>query len=163
MDRIVRIGSFLLIVPGSIAILLSGSMPISECPGEGDRYGDHKCNHDPTHRVCAKLLGSDGQPLSWGDGDFWNITGQSEFKWDAEIRANHGDSWCICMWATAKLIHNVGCDNVHLRCDATDVSYVMEQYTDGGVDLEPAKDCLRKKCHVAARLLQNTTDPDALV
>ena len=29
---------------------------IAVCPGEGLRYGDRKCNHDPTHRVCAQLL-----------------------------------------------------------------------------------------------------------
>jgi|688.fasta_scaffold362814_1 hypothetical protein len=26
---------------------------IEVCPGESDRYGDFKCNHDNTHRVCA--------------------------------------------------------------------------------------------------------------
>ena len=28
------------------------------------------------------------------------------------------------MWATARLIATVGCENVHLRCDATDLAYV---------------------------------------
>ena len=32
------------------------------------------------------------------------------------------------MWATARLIATVGCDNVHLNCAATDVSYVEKQY-----------------------------------
>ena len=31
---------------------------IAVCPGEGPRYGDFKCNHDRTHRVCAQLLDS---------------------------------------------------------------------------------------------------------
>mmetsp|Transcript_53973 Transcript_53973/g.150097 ORF Transcript_53973/g.150097 Transcript_53973/m.150097 type:complete len:213 (+) Transcript_53973:92-730(+) len=120
---------------------------VARCPGEGDRYGDHKCNHDPTHRVCAQLLDSSGQPLSWGPkGDFWEITGQKAFQWDGEIRANHGDSWCICMWATARLITSVGCESVHLHCDATDVPYILKSYEDGGVDLEPAKQCLQQKC-----------------
>eukprot|EP00928_Gymnodinium_smaydae_P067925 TRINITY_DN5093_c0_g1_i1.p1 TRINITY_DN5093_c0_g1~~TRINITY_DN5093_c0_g1_i1.p1 ORF type:complete len:220 (-),score=28.52 TRINITY_DN5093_c0_g1_i1:268-876(-) len=119
---------------------------IEVCPGESARYGDHKCNHDQTHRVCATLLDKQGQPLNWGDGDFWEITGQKAFQWDADIRANHGDSWCICMWATARLIESAGCDNVHLNCDATDVAYVEKQYSDGGVDLAPAKKCLEKKC-----------------
>merc|ERR1719326_2219326 len=139
-------------IPLVIFILVSSAMccsaqhssDLAMCPGEGDRYGDHKCNHDETHRVCAKLLGSNGQPLSWGKGDFWQITGQEAFKWDDEIRANHGDSWCICMWATARLIQSAGCDNVHLDCAATDVDYVMKSYTDGGTDLKPAKDCLRR-------------------
>eukprot|EP00416_Gambierdiscus_australes_P043301 CAMPEP_0171101394 /NCGR_PEP_ID=MMETSP0766_2-20121228/54884_1 /TAXON_ID=439317 /ORGANISM="Gambierdiscus australes, Strain CAWD 149" /LENGTH=148 /DNA_ID=CAMNT_0011561431 /DNA_START=48 /DNA_END=494 /DNA_ORIENTATION=- len=128
---------------------------VSVCPGEGARYGDHKCNHDPTHRVCAQLLDSADKPLSWGPkGDFWEITGQKAFQWDKQIIENNGDSWCICMWASAKLITSVGCENVHIRCDATDVPYILKQYTDGGVDLEPAKQCLQQKCGGAALVEQ---------
>eukprot|EP00933_Yihiella_yeosuensis_P028232 TRINITY_DN2205_c0_g1_i2.p2 TRINITY_DN2205_c0_g1~~TRINITY_DN2205_c0_g1_i2.p2 ORF type:complete len:164 (-),score=39.24 TRINITY_DN2205_c0_g1_i2:281-772(-) len=128
---------------------------IAVCPGESDRYGDRKCNHDETHRVCAQLLDKSGQPISWGSGDFWQITGQEAFKWDADIRANGGDSWCICMWATATLIKKVGCSNVHLHCDSTDTSYVLGKYNDGGVDLKAAHDCLKQKCpNVAAALVQ---------
>merc|ERR1712224_472265 len=119
---------------------------VAVCPGESGRYGDHKCNHDQTHRVCAQLLDSSGQPMEWGSGNFWQITGQTAWQWDNQIRANNGDSWCICMWATAHLIESAGCENVHLRCDSTDVQYVMQSYSDGGVDLAPAKDCLQKKC-----------------
>ena len=34
------------------------------------------------------------------------------------------------MWATARLIATVGCENVHLRCDATDVAYVEKSSLD---------------------------------
>ena len=40
----------------------------------------------------------------------------------------------------------VGCDNVHIHCESTDVAYVMSKYTDGGVDLAEAKSCLKSKC-----------------
>eukprot|EP00401_Gymnodinium_catenatum_P045233 CAMPEP_0117508968 /NCGR_PEP_ID=MMETSP0784-20121206/27229_1 /TAXON_ID=39447 /ORGANISM="" /LENGTH=206 /DNA_ID=CAMNT_0005304553 /DNA_START=75 /DNA_END=692 /DNA_ORIENTATION=- len=134
---------------------------IEVCPGEGDRYKDHKCNHDATHRVCAQLLDA-GQPKSWGTkGDFWQITGQKAFQWDADIRANNGDSWCICMWATASLIQSVGCENVHIRCDSTDVAYILKSYTDGGVDLEPAKTCLQQKCsHEERKMTTSRTAPE---
>eukprot|EP00913_Durusdinium_trenchii_P026436 g24802.t1 len=93
-------------------------------------------------------------------GNFWEITGQTAFQWDSEIRKNHGDSWCICMWATARLIATVGCENVHLRCDATDVAYVEKSYSDGGVDLAPAKECLQKKCNsLALQRLDDATTP----
>eukprot|EP00931_Biecheleriopsis_adriatica_P026275 TRINITY_DN16001_c0_g1_i1.p1 TRINITY_DN16001_c0_g1~~TRINITY_DN16001_c0_g1_i1.p1 ORF type:complete len:184 (+),score=37.66 TRINITY_DN16001_c0_g1_i1:71-622(+) len=133
---------------GAILGLLSPAAgDIAVCPGEGARYEDFKCDHDSTHRVCAKLLDAEGSPLDWGSkGNFWQITGQTAFQWDDEIRANHGDSWCICMWATARLISAAGCENVHLDCAATDVKYVMKSYADGGVDLEPAKTCLQQKC-----------------
>ena len=44
----------------------------------------------------------------------------------------------------------VGCDNVHINCPATDVSHVMSSYNDGGWNLKEAKDCLQRKC-----ILQN--------
>ena len=49
--------------------LLHESTLIEACPG--DTRGDYKCNHDETHRVCAKLMDEHtGKPLSWGPGDF---------------------------------------------------------------------------------------------
>jgi len=130
-----------------LVLAMGSANALDMCPGESDRYGDHKCNHDGTHRVCATLLDKQGAPMNWGSqGNFWQITGQSAFQWDDQIRANNGDSWCICMWATARLIEQAGCDNVHLRCDSTDVQYVMSKYHDGGVKLNAAQDCLVKKC-----------------
>jgi len=125
---------------------------ISKCPGEGPRYGDYKCNHDRTHRVCAKLVDNPTscKELSWNEdgSSFWDITGQQRWNWKDKICAapNPGDSWCICMWATANLIKEVGCDNVHIHCESTDVSYVMSSYQDGGWDLQQAKSCLQRKC-----------------
>ena len=61
---------------------------------------------------------------------------------------NRGDSWCICMWAFASLIQSVGCDNVHIRCEATDVQYMLENYRaiEDQVDLEDPLECLPKLC-----------------
>ena len=50
------------------------------------------------------------------------------------------------MWATARLIEKVGCENVHIRCDSTDVKYVLSKFKDGGVDLQHAHECIRKMC-----------------
>ena len=116
----------------SVAAFLGSAVPstVEACPGEGPRYGDFKCNHDGTHRVCAQLIDNVSHaPLKWGTGDFWDLTGQKAFQWSDRIVAppNPGDSWCICMWATASLIKQAGCDNVHLRCDSTDVAYVLGQ------------------------------------
>ena len=70
------------------------------------------------------------------------------FQWDRQIvsEPNPGDSWCICMWATASLINRVGCDNVHIRCDATDVDFVLGSYHDGGHRLDSAHECLKRRC-----------------
>merc|ERR1719188_1553331 len=151
----------LLALASWLQLAAAAATDLAVCPGEGDRYEDFKCDHDPTHRVCAKLLDGEGEPLNWGKGDFWEITGQKAFQWDDQIRANHGDSWCICMWATARLISSAGCDNVHIDCAATDVAYVEKSFTDGGVDLEPAKDCLKKKCPAAAPAVQRLDDAGA--
>jgi len=129
---------------------------ISVCPGEGPRYGDYKCIHDRTHRVCAKLVDDSNtcNELSWNENgaSFWDITGQQQWNWKDRIcgTPNPGDSWCICMWATANLIKEVGCDNVHINCSATDVNHVMNSYKDGGWNLQEAKSCLQRKC-----ILQN--------
>ena len=129
---------------------ISAASDLAVCPGEGPRYGDFKCNHDSTHRVCATLVEKGtGQPLSWGPaGDFWQITGQKAFQWNDRIigEPNPGDSWCICMWATASLIEKVGCENVHLHCDATDIDYVLSSYHDGGQPLHAAHQCIKQKC-----------------
>ena len=79
----------------------------------GPRYGDFKCDHDGTHRVCAKLVDNSTSctELSWNDDgkSFWDITGQQRWNWKESIcsEPNPGDSWCICMWATANLIKEV--------------------------------------------------------
>ena len=71
----------------------------------GSRYGDYKCTHDQTHRVCAKLVdNSDGSctELQWPLGtkmvSFWDITDQQGWNWKDKICSapNPGDSWCIC-------------------------------------------------------------------
>merc|ERR1719369_491165 len=125
---------------------------VSVCPGEV-RNGDFKCIHDKTHRVCAKMVDNKDnicKELSWSDKGlgFWSITGQEKWNWKDQICAgpNPGDSWCICMYATANLIKQVGCENVHINCPATDVSYILGSYQDGGWSLSQAKQCLQRKC-----------------
>ena len=86
---------------------------ISTIKSAGPRYGDFKCIHDRTHRVCAKLVDNPTScnELSWNDNgaSFWDITGQQPWNWKDKICSapNPGDSWCICMWATANLIRAV--------------------------------------------------------
>jgi hypothetical protein len=114
---------------------------------KGDTRGDSKCNHDPTHRVCAKI----------GDvgSSFWKFTGQTSWC-DTKGHYSAGDdkvrcppdepTWCICKWATAHWIEGVGCDNADIDCDATDICNLKSSYTDGGVELAPARDCIAVKC-----------------
>ena len=45
----------------------------------------------------------------------------------------------------------VGCDNVHFECDATDVNYILGEYLDRDVngevvEITNAKCCMLKKC-----------------
>merc|ERR1712146_293732 len=134
----------------ALVLAVSSVVAINTCPGEGARYGDFKCNHDPTHRVCAKLKDSSGAKVMWGDKDFWQLTGQPD--WSDQVvtaAANPGGDWCICMWATASLIKQVGCSAVHIDCAATDTGYMMQKYTDSGEDLTSAKQCLNTKCGTA--------------
>lgn len=141
--------------------LVSARGEIGVCPGEG-RWDDHKCNHDSRYRVCAQLIDEHlpgGAPRMWAGSDFydiagedfWDITGITSPLWEDSIVANHGDSWCIDMWATAFLIRDLGCENVHVRCDATDVSYLMTAYSLGSSSVpedvwEGARQCFKGKC-----------------
>jgi hypothetical protein len=61
--------------------LLSVSAAIEVCAGEGPRYGDFKCNHDRTHRVCAKLKDDKGEKIMWGNNkNFWQTTVQPDWS-----------------------------------------------------------------------------------
>ena len=138
----------------------TGAQEVQICPGEGPRYGDYKCNHDGTHRVCAQLIEDKDTdpcqpPRKWGNQTFWQITGQEAHQWDHMIKGepNPGDSWCICMWAFAAMVETVGCDNVHFRCEATDVAFVLTHPNDRygmGRDLTSAHECIRAKCPTQA-------------
>jgi len=142
-------------------VYLDNAKEVVPCPG--DDRGDRKCNHDRTHRVCAKLVdNTNGQckRLKWGTKDFWEITDQVKWEWSKLICSDEdrygepkpsGEHWCICMWATERLINKVGCDNVHFECDATDVNYILGEYLDRDVngevvEITNAKCCMLKKC-----------------
>merc|ERR1719440_96025 len=119
--------------------------PFELSPCLGEVREDFACTHDDTHRICATLL--DGTaPLKWGATDFWKTTGQQGWADSITDKPNPGDSWCVCMWATAELITGVGFDNVHLNCTSSDIDYVLAAYEDGGADLAPAHKCLQAKC-----------------
>jgi len=130
-----------------LAVIIGGAVGLKPCPG--DTRGDRRCNHDSTHRVCAKI-GVKGT-------SFWEFTGQT--SWCGTIGhygGPYGDrprcpaeepTWCICKWATASWIKGEGCtDSVEFDCEATDVCNLKSSYTDFNVDLAPAHDCIMKKC-----------------
>lgn len=123
---------------------------IEICPG--DTRGDRKCNHDMTHRVCAKI----GVRVT----SFWKFTGQRSWcgtkgSYDLKYSPHGHDvrcprstpSWCICKWATAKWIKGEGCNaSIQFNCAATDVCNLKLSYKDFNVDLKPAHDCMKTKC-----------------
>jgi len=120
---------------------------LKPCPG--DTRGDRRCDHDSTHRVCAKI-GISGT-------SFWQFTGQRNwcnsvgYYWGAYGREPRcpadKPSWCICKWATARWIAGEGCnESVQFDCEATDVCNLKSSYSDFNVNLKPAHDCMMLKC-----------------
>jgi hypothetical protein len=115
---------------------------VQSCPGAATT-----CNYDDNHRVCAQMLDEEGKPLEWGNaGSFWDIAGKKKGRpglaqaqaltWDNEvlpkaISTNGGDSFCTDMWLIAGLTARVGCENMHIRCEATDVQYLVSRYMEG--------------------------------
>jgi hypothetical protein len=80
-------------------------------------------------------------------------------RWDAEIRQNQGDSWCTCATCTSEIIHKVGCDSIDIRCEATDIDYIMASPVTEWDDL---KACLQTKCPTAAMLLDDAMMSDSI-
>jgi len=128
---------------------------VEKCPGDtrlhGDPRRDYRCNHDETHRVCAKLVDRSDDTCTrhmWGDKNFWQLTNQTEVEWKDKVcnPPNPGEYWCICMWATATLIDKVGCENISINCGATSIKHIMSKKVDGNQKLDKEKECLRQKC-----------------
>lgn len=113
------------------------------CSGELADLGEHKCDRDKTHRVCARLLDDDGFPLK--DYDFHELAYQRQLIINEQTKRNGVDSWCIDLYAISRLITTNGCENVYIRCDATDVDFVIKKYSKGKCFTQ-AKECLQKQC-----------------
>ena len=142
---------FIVLLPFLLAITTNALL--KQCAGDTrpglDPKDDRKCNHDSTHRVCAKI----GEP----DTSFWHFTGQTSWcgssyddnanNWMSETRCPPDKpTWCICKWATEKWINGEGCDNIEIDCDATDVCNLKASYVDYDVDLANARKCIEDKC-----------------
>jgi len=133
------------------------------CPGD-TRGPVHEvvCDHDATHRVCAKI----GDP----DTSFWEYTGQTNWC-DQDLYSNRNGqagtlscqpdrTWCICKWATARWIAGVWTTwnqqgstcppSIEINCAATDICVTHQglyfSYSDYGVQLGPAHHCVKQKC-----------------
>lgn len=126
---------------------------LAVCPGDIN-HGQRCNNEDSNQRVCAQVLDDDGKPKMWGENkDFWDITNKDmKNHFIDKIRENKGDSMCIGMGMTAKLIQEAGCKDVHIRCEASDLSYMMTRYSDAGMDLTSLKQCLQDQCKVGQTL-----------
>lgn len=77
--------------------------------------------------------------------------------WDHDIRRNGGDSSCIDMWSTARLVQKVGCENVVIRCQSTDVNYVLARlkiWRDGTRRVATMMDAARESTAQAAEALE---------
>ena len=115
--------------------------------GSFDDFG--KCNHDQTHRVCAKIGDANSSFWKWTGQQSWcgssYITGAT--NWEGMIRCPpEKPTWCICKWATEKWINGVGCNQVEIDCQATDVCDLKTSYIDGDVELHKARECIESKC-----------------
>ena len=120
---------------------------------EGDTRGDRRCNHDPTHRVCAKIGDKDTSFFKFtGQRNWCNTSGQYGGKSGHLDRCPpNKPTWCICKWATAKWIAGTGCnEQVNIDCAATDICQTSQglffSYDDYQVDLKPAHKCVEQKC-----------------
>ena len=100
-----------------------------------------------SHHVCMNIQLRDGS-------SFCARTGQPE--WCGERSACHGDPtrvcrkahWCVCQWAFARAVRELGCDQIDLDCGATSLR-ALEAY-DSHPRYAQAARCLRHKCSIRA-------------
>mmetsp|Transcript_52012 Transcript_52012/g.137394 ORF Transcript_52012/g.137394 Transcript_52012/m.137394 type:complete len:237 (-) Transcript_52012:79-789(-) len=122
----------------------ASSVPsIAPCPGE-DRSLNHTCNIDGGF-VCLQVLDEHGKPRNFEDEkDWWDITGQGSVRWDARIRANHGDSWCVGAAAASEVIGWVTCAKIPIRCNATNMEDIFSNDKDS--EYKHLQTCLEERC-----------------
>lgn len=124
---------------------------LDSCPGRSD-----KCVWGYSQRICVQLLDGKGEPLTWeGKGNVWEITNVGRnLDVIGKLRTVGGDSWCLDNGLTDELIQNVGCENLNIRCKATDLGYVLSGRGKAGKPPPALKECLLEKC-----VRPSTTDP----
>mmetsp|Transcript_55244 Transcript_55244/g.120353 ORF Transcript_55244/g.120353 Transcript_55244/m.120353 type:complete len:144 (+) Transcript_55244:261-692(+) len=127
----------------ALLALLAPAFGAQLTPCSGDTRGDGRCNHDSTHRVCANI-GSSAT-------SFFKFSGQRNWCGTRDGSAARcppeAPTWCICKWATARWIEGEGCNSsVNFDCAATDVCNLKRSFSDGGVNLQAAHDCVKRKC-----------------
>ena len=106
------------------------------------------------HHVCIDLTSTTG-------GSFCGVTGQRE--WCSNRYPCHGNSdhdcsiekWCVCEWAFAQYVEDVGCENIgSVKCDATHEN-VLTHYQSRMEEphVQKAMSCLESKCPLDRLLL----------
>jgi len=128
----------------SISSVLGADTGLSACPGEGARHADRLCSRNE-HRVCARVLAESGGPLTFEAGSLWTITGQQA------INVTEGDSLCLSLGDVAAMVEAGGCEQVHIRCNATDLSFVSANATNATA---VARTCLEEQCGGFVHLAQ---------
>jgi hypothetical protein len=115
------------------------------------KKGKQTCDQDWSGEnvVCVPLLDTSGSPLSYGaEGNYWDIQdGMATFTQE-DITSNQGNSWCVSVWGFGRLVKTVGCQNVQLNCDSTDIGHVLRRYSVGlaATNFKSAKECIFQKC-----------------
>merc|ERR1711879_1072550 len=78
-----------------------------------------------------------------GKMDYWSQANQRDAT--RKIRKQGGDSMCVDIWNFATLVKQVGCDNVHIRCNSSDVEYTVLTYENAKREGYAAA-CLKSIC-----------------
>lgn len=117
-------------------------------------------------RFCMRLITDDGDPYIFGDRasenstekiedvnkdglDWWEWSTQPDGKeeWLNGIVATGGTHWCTCALCTSEAVERFKCENLDIKCDATDMAFIRERVeVDKHMVLAPALQCLKEKC-----------------
>ena len=95
-----------------------------------------------SHHVCLDINTNPNFCTSTGQDNWCSQKSQCH---DSEKMCDKKD-WCVCQWAFSSAVDKIGCDNLKVNCDATNIN-VYNDFRDNP-NYKSALDCLRKKCQI---------------
>ena len=111
---------------------------------------DGMCNNynsdTGSHHVCMDIS------RRFKNSNFCQITKQP--NWCNEKSNCHNSNyrncnkknWCVCEWAFSDVVDKIGCENVSVNCEATNLKTIYN--FKNNPKYKQALDCLKHKCNI---------------
>lgn len=113
--------------------------PLEKCGENTGFTRNKKCEYNKgdsgKHHVCFKNI---SKPIV-NDKTFCSITDQPNW-------CKNKNNWCVCEWALAKAVDEIGCELIDIDCKGT--NYLVIDSYKNNPKYKKAYDCLKTKCGI---------------